>query len=174
MCVYVWPLWRNTVRLTRLKGGKEGALREERKWNRKCGGGGGGGGRRLVSVPLSPIPFPSLLPPLIPHLLSCSVSFPLCIFLPMIPYTWLPPPSLASLKELFPSPPPPLSRGHIFCSQVADVTKHWELAGTNLSLENIQFSLETLKSTKKKKIQEHLAILCPVPLSTVSVITGYL
>lgn len=81
--------------------------------------------RRLVSVPLSPIPFPSLLPPLIPHLLSCSVSFPLCIFLPMIPYTWLPPPSLASLKELFPSPPPPpLSRGHTFCSQVADVTKH--------------------------------------------------
>ena len=86
---------------------------------------------------------------------------------------------LPSLKELFPPPPPlppPLSHGHIFCSQVADVTKRWKLAGTNLSLENIQFSLETLKSKKKKKkeILEHLAILCPVPLSTVSVITGYL
>lgn len=92
-------------------------MEQEVRWRRRRR-------RRLVSVPLSPIPFPSLLPPLIPHLLSCSVSFPLCIFLPMIPYTWLPPPSLASFKELFPPPPPPLSRGHIFCSQVADVTKH--------------------------------------------------
>lgn len=59
-----------------------------------------------MSVPRSPIPFPSLLPPLIPHLLSCS--FPLCICLPMIPYTWLP--LTPSLKELF---HPPLSSIHL-------------------------------------------------------------
>lgn len=73
MCVYVWPLWRNTVRLTRLKGGKEGALREERKWNRKCGGGGGGGGGWCQSPW---VPFPSLAPP------SAHSSSPLlfCLF----------------------------------------------------------------------------------------------
>lgn len=88
----------------------KGAKREYgRKWNRKCRGGGG---RRLVSFPLSPIPFPSLIPPLIPHLFSCSLSFPLCIFLPMIPYTWLPLTFSLNYSIV-------LSASLLFCSQVA-------------------------------------------------------
>lgn len=139
-----------------MKGGKEGALREERKWNRKCRGGGG---RRLVSVPLSPIPFPSLLPPLIPHLLSCSVSFPLCIFLPMIPYTWLP--LTPSLKELF---HPPLSSIHLFLTggqptlqntpcthfpSVVRATMPLKLVGINLSLQQYLIEFSYIKAKYK-------------------------
>lgn len=46
---------------------------------------------------------------------------------------------------------------------------HKSVAGKH----SVQFR-NIIKAQKKKKIQEHLAILCPVPLSTVSVITGYL
>lgn len=46
--------------------------------------------KQLRLSPPSAIPSLSLLPVLIPHLFSRTVSFPLCIFLPRIPYKWLP------------------------------------------------------------------------------------
>ena len=80
VCVNVWPRWRNKVRQTRLKGGKEGVLRGERKWNRKCGGGGGGGGGGGWCQ--SPrVPFPSPRSSLRSFLISSPVlSLFLCVF----------------------------------------------------------------------------------------------
>lgn len=70
-----------------LKAGVKGPKREHQGQKGNGTGsaaGGGGGGRRTVSVLQSPIPFPLTHP-------STPVSFPLRVFLPVIPDSRLPP-----------------------------------------------------------------------------------
>lgn len=72
------------VGLTRVKGAK-GNIERRNEMEQEVQG------RRWPEASVIP-PEPHSLPLTHPSspLLSCSLSFPLCIFLPMIPYTWFP------------------------------------------------------------------------------------